>query len=82
MDTILLIIGVLIILGLALEVVSLKVRREGYREGYREAQRQVPTNHQGDDTARGCITALAVIGFITVCGFFFYIGLAVSAGAR
>jgi hypothetical protein len=81
MDTILLIIGTLIILWLVFELALRKARGEGYRAGYREAQRQVPTNHQSGDTAHGCITALAVIGFLSVCGFFFYIGLAISASA-
>jgi hypothetical protein len=78
MRTILLIISGLVILWLVIEAALLSARLEGFRE----AQQQVNNGSYGNGTGYGWLKVFAVIGLLTVCGLCFYVGLAVSAGAK
>lgn len=78
MRTILLITSGLVILWLVIKVALLNARLEGFRE----AQQQVGNGYYGNSTSYGWLKIFAVIGFLTVCGLCFYVGLAASAGAK
>lgn len=78
MHTLLLIIGGLVILWLVIKVALLSARLEGFRE----AQQQVNNGYYGNGTGYGWLKVFAVIGFLTVCGLCFYMGLAASAWTK
>ena len=81
MDNIILYImitGGLIVVWLIIKVALLNARLEGHRE----AQQRMINGDYDNGTGYGWLKVLAAIGFLTVCGLCFYIGLAISAWAK
>jgi hypothetical protein len=73
MDSIIVIfIGGLVVVGLVIRIAMLNARLDGFRE----AQQQINNGNYNDRTGWGCLKIFAAIGFLTVCGLCFYLGLA------
>jgi hypothetical protein len=70
--------GGMIITGLLIRIALLNARLEGHRD----AQQLLANGNNDNNVGYGCLRVLAIIGFLTVCGLCFYIGLAASAWAR
>jgi hypothetical protein len=72
MDVILIIIG-LVIAALLIRVATLKARMIGYRDAATQIlQYQADTNAKNSNI--GCSSILAVVGFLAICAFIFYLG--------
>ena len=74
----LLILGGMVIATLLIKIATLNPRLTGYKEAVTQS-RQLQATNATSNSGIGCVSLLAVIGFLAICALIFYFGTTLAS---